>query len=149
MPGGKPKDPNYWSKYRAAHPAYRERQRVLKNQRRAAMTAEERRRDRGTRPTRALPPIPALHTGHPLFDEARRYAGKIHSGFHYLTHPYYDDLVSEITLALVEGRKPESARRLFLNHEYNWRTHVVQVDPAWATGDRDDDLPSALKGVEV
>lgn len=127
MPGGRPRDPAYWAKYRASHPEYRERQRVLRRARRARMTPQERRRERGqSKPV--LPPaeLPALHVGHDLFDHAKRIA-KIHHGYKYLTHPFYDDLVCEIVLALVEGRSPLEARSAFLEREYRWRKYAVQV----------------------
>lgn len=91
------------------------------------MTPQERRRERGhSKPV--LPPaeLPALHVGHDLFDHAKRIA-RIQHGFRYLTHPFYDDLVSEIVLALVEGRSPMEARRCFLAAEYAWRHHALQA----------------------
>lgn len=127
MPGGKPKDPDYWKKWRAAHPAYRARERARKRALIKGMTLEERRRDRGPERRVASPPvvIPPLHTGHPLFDEAIR-ATRFRPGFKYLTHPYYDDLVSAIVLGLLEGRSAEAVRHEFLSKEMAWASHIVQ-----------------------
>ena len=88
------------------------------------MTPEERRRDRGRRKARpGYPGIPPLHRGHELFDRARRMA-RVTNGFKCLTHPFYDDLISEIVLGLLEGR-PEAAQKAFLAKERNWLHHTI------------------------
>jgi hypothetical protein len=92
------------------------------------MTPAQRRVERGSRrPVPPSEPIPALHTGHALFDQARRLQGSTRSGFKSLVHPYYDDLIGEIVLALVEGRSGIEARRAFLEAEYAWRRNAIQM----------------------
>ena len=73
-------------------------------------------------------PLPSLHQGHELFDRARKMA-RITNGFKALEHPYYDDLLSEIVLGLLEGR-PEAAQKAFLARERNWQHHTISLR-AW------------------
>ena len=65
------------------------------------------------RRSRAIPPVPALHVGHDLFERAREVVGPRRSTLVTLHDPLYDDLVSEATLALIEGRDPADAVRAF------------------------------------
>jgi hypothetical protein len=94
------------------------------------MTPEQRRRDRGQRAVPLSAPLPAIHVGHDLFDHAKRMA-RLRVGFRYLTHPFYDDLVSEIVLALLEGRSGLGARYDFLRAEYEWRSNALQLRPGY------------------
>jgi hypothetical protein len=57
--------------------------------------------------------MPSLHQGHDLFEEARRIVGPRRSSLVILHDPLYDDLLSEATLALIEGRDPEEAVRAY------------------------------------
>jgi hypothetical protein len=57
--------------------------------------------------------MPTLHVGHDLFELARRIVGPRRSGFVVLHDPLYDDLLSEATLALIEGRDPREAVRAY------------------------------------
>lgn len=94
------------------------------------MTPEERRRDRG-QPSHARPSdttvIPPLHQGHELFEKAREIAG-FRSGYKHYKHPYYDDVISEIVLALLEGADPVEARKRVLFDEKRWR-EVLRIWP--------------------
>ena len=125
---GKPKDPDYWRKWRAAHPDYRKREGERRRRRRACMTPEERRKERGRSVRRAREPveIPPLHQGHDLFDQAKRIAGMT-SGFKYLTHPFYDDLISELGVGLLEGADPTEVRRSFLRRERDWLFKTISL----------------------
>jgi hypothetical protein len=118
-------DAAYYRRWRAEHPAYRARQNELRNLRRRLHGREDRSRERRPPPP-PLAPILPLHTGHDIFSHAKRLA-RISPGYRYLIHPFYDDLVSEIVLALVEGRSPMEARSKFLRSEYGWRNHALQV----------------------
>lgn len=57
--------------------------------------------------------MPPLHDGHDLFEEARRVVGPRRTSLVLLDDPLYDDLLSEATLALIEGRDPWEAVRAF------------------------------------
>jgi len=72
--------------------------------------------------------IPPLHQGHDLFDQAKRLAC-LTSGFEYLTHPFYDDLVSELVLGLLEGADPVEVRRSFLRRERDWLFKTISLKP--------------------
>jgi hypothetical protein len=54
-----------------------------------------------------------LHRGHRLFERARRIVGPRTTTLVSLADPLYDDLVSEATLALLEGRDPKDAVRAY------------------------------------
>lgn len=111
---GKPKDPHYWRKWRAAHPEYqaRERQR-LRSQTRNHHTAGERRKSRAI-DREPLPPLfPELHHGAALswWDEELRL-----------------DLKQEAELALLEGRDPVLAVRQYASREVAWYRATRELD---------------------
>jgi hypothetical protein len=54
-----------------------------------------------------------MHIGHDLFELARRILGPRPGTLVTLEDPLYDDLLSEATLALVEGRDPQDAIRRY------------------------------------
>lgn len=126
---GKPTDPHYWSKWRAAHPGYRDREHARLKARRQRMTPQERAADRGRpRPALRYEPVPSLHVGHDLFDEAKRHAAA--AGIHpdrrdHVYDPYYEDTVSEVVVALLEGRDPASAIASHRSRHHAWRAHHV------------------------
>jgi hypothetical protein len=101
------------------------------------MTPEERRKDRGgqthhARLSDSVAVIPPLHQGHELFDQAKAIA-RMTSGFKYLTHPFYDDLLSELVVALLEGADPVEVRRSFLARERAWLFRTISLT-AWVEG---------------
>jgi hypothetical protein len=106
-------DAAYHRAWRAAHPEYRERQNRLRNQRRRRDGRGDRSGEYARRRSRATPPMPGLHVGHDLFDRAREVVGPRRSSLVTLRDPLYDDLVSEATLALIEGRDPGAAIRSY------------------------------------
>jgi hypothetical protein len=106
-------DAAYYRAWRAAHPAYRERQNRLRNERRRRSGRGDRSAEYAGRRGRAIPPLPALHVGHDLFARAQAIVGPRPSTLVTLHDPLYDDLVSEATLALIEGRDPADAVRAF------------------------------------
>ena len=67
--------------------------------------------------SRAIPSVPGLHLGHDLFEQARRIVGPRRTGLTTLYDPLYDDLLSEATLALLEGRDPADAIRHYRTSE--------------------------------
>ena len=111
------RDAAYYRAWRAAHPEYRARQNRLRNERRARNGRGDRSAEYAKRRSRALPPIPTLHVGHDLFEVAREVVGPRTSTLVHLADPLYDDLVSEATLALIEGRDPDDAVRAYRARE--------------------------------
>lgn len=112
----------YYREWRAAHPAYRDRQRLLKNARRrlqprGSRAAEYARRSRAV----TLAPMTTLHHGHALFDAARAVVGPARSGLTILYDPLHEDLLSEAVVALIEGRDPSAAVRAYRAAETTWR----------------------------
>jgi len=106
-------DAAYHRAWRAAHPEYRARQNRLRAERRRRQGRENRTVEYARRPSRARPSIPGLHVGHELFELARRIVGPRRTALQTLYDPLYDDLVSEATLALIEGRDPREAIRRY------------------------------------
>jgi hypothetical protein len=106
-------DAGYHRAWRAAHPAYRERQNRLRNERRRRNGRGDRSAEYARRRSRAIPPLHGLHTGHDLFERAREVVGPRRSTMVMLHDPLYDDLLSEATLALIEGRDPAEAIRAY------------------------------------
>jgi hypothetical protein len=106
-------DAAYFRAWRAAHPEYRARQNRLRNERRRRSGRGDRTAEYLRRKSRAIPGVPGLHVGHRLFEEARRIVGQRHSTLTTLHDPLHDDLLSEATLALLEGRDPVDAIRRY------------------------------------
>ena len=99
----------YHRAWRAANPDYRERQNRLRNERRRRDGRGDRSAEYARRKSRAIPPIPPKHLGHQLFELARRIVGPQQTTLVTLKDPLHDDLLSEATLALLEGRDPADA----------------------------------------
>ena len=110
-------DAAYYRAWRAAHPEYRARQNRLRNERRRRNGRGDRSAEYARRPSRATPELPGLHVGHALFDRARQVVGQPTTTLVSLTDPLYEDLVSEATLALVEGVDPVDAVRRYRARE--------------------------------
>ena len=106
-------DPAYFRAWRAAHPEYRARQNRLRNERRRRNGRGDRSTEYASRTSRATPQLPGMHVGHDLFEMARRIVGPRPGTLVTLEDPLYDDLLSEATLALVEGRDPHDAIRRY------------------------------------
>lgn len=109
-------DAAYYRAWRAAHPGYRARESRLRAERRRRHGREDRSAEYARRRSRArppLPPVPPLHVGHDLFERARRIVGPRRTSLAVLYDPLYDDLLSEATLAMIEGRDPGEAVRSF------------------------------------
>jgi hypothetical protein len=122
----------YFRDWRASHPAYRTRQTALRAERRRRLGREDRSaeytmarsRRHATTPTE---PMPALHQGHPLFDQARSIVGPNRSGLTVWLDPLYDDLISVATLALVRGEDARAAVSRFRSSETAWRRMTCPV----------------------
>jgi hypothetical protein len=107
----------YYRAWRAAHPEYRIRQSRLRAERRLKGRGD-RSAEYARRRSRAIPPIPPLHDGHDLFERARQIVGPRQTTLVTLHDPLHDDLLSEATLALIEGRDPHEAIRSFRSREH-------------------------------
>lgn len=120
--GGKPRDPDYWRKWRAAHPEYRERQRELRNRRRAEQGRGDRSAEYAKKRREPVPPLPELF---PDLVPRRR-----------TTLLFRDeDLRRELRqvreLALLEGANVLNAVRSFARREREWirmTTHLIDQD---------------------
>ena len=111
-------DAAYYRAWRAAHPEYKERENRRRTERRRLNGRGDRSAEYRRRRSRAIPPLPPLHDGHDLFEEARRIVGPRRTTLMSLHDPLHDDLLSEATLALIEGRDPQEAIRSFRSREW-------------------------------
>ena len=87
-------DAAYYRAWRATHPEYRARQNRLRTERRRRQARGDRSAEYAKRASRAIPPVPAMHVGHDLFEEARRVVGPRRTSLTTLYDPLYDDLLS-------------------------------------------------------
>ena len=110
-------DAAYYRAWRAAHPEYRARQNQRRAERRGRFGRGDRTAEYARRRSRAVPSIPPMHAGHVLFEQARRIVGPRRTTLVALHDPLHDDLLSEATLALIEGRDPHEAIRVFRSRE--------------------------------
>ncbi len=110
-------DAAYYRAWRAAHPEYAARQNRLRAERRRRNGREDRSKEYAQQRKPTIPPMPALHLGHELFNLAKRIVGPRKSSLVALYDPLHDDLLSEATLALVEGRDPSEAVRRYRARE--------------------------------
>jgi len=107
----------YYRAWRAAHPEYRIRQNHLRAERRRLKGRGDRTTEYARRRSRSIPPLPPMHAGHDLFERARQIVGPRQTTLVALHDPLHDDLLSEATLALIEGRDPREAIRAFRARE--------------------------------
>jgi hypothetical protein len=110
-------DAAYYRAWRAAHPEYRARQNQLRTERRRVAGRRDRTAEYARRASRALPEVPGMHIGHDLFERARGIVGPRRGTLVTLYDPLYDDLLSEATLAILEGADPEVAVRQYSARE--------------------------------
>ncbi len=120
---GRPASPDYWRQWRAAHPAYRERERErAQARRRAGYRSPKSRRVR-------VVPQPIEAPSHPLLTWAQEIAGGIvrEDGRARLSDELYPDVVSEILLARLERQDPVTRATAWLRSERSWRHHVAPL----------------------
>ena len=120
-------DALYHRRWRAAHPEYRARQNRLRNERRRRLGRGDRSAEYRRRASRALPAIPGLHDGHDLFEQAHRIVGPKRRSLSTLHDPLHEDLLSEATLALLEGRDPADAVRSYGARERSYGRITCQL----------------------
>jgi hypothetical protein len=120
---GRPASPDYWRRWRAAHPAYRERERErAKARRRAGYRSPKTRRPR-VEPDHVEPePHPLLVWAQALATDLVREDGRPR-----LSDELYADVVGEILLARLERQDPVARARAWLRAERSWRHHLAPL----------------------
>lgn len=112
-------DPSYYREWRAAHPGYREREAARNRARKAAMTPEQRRLDRGKpkpKPKLQQKPLPVLMPG------LQRGAA-----ISFWEDELRLDLAQEMALALIEGRDTQQAVTDYKKREHMWRAMTCPI----------------------
>jgi hypothetical protein len=118
---GRPTSPEYWRRWRAAHPAYRDRERErARARRRAGYRAPKAKRLKVT----AEPVAVALH---PLLVWAQDLAAGLvrEDRRSCLSDELYPDVVGELLLARLEHRDPVKRATAWLHAERSWRHHIA------------------------
>jgi hypothetical protein len=119
---GRPASPDYWRKWRAGHPAYRERERErARTRRRAGYRSPKTHRVRVVEPIEAEP--------HPLIAWARQLATDLvrEDRRVQLSDELYPDVVGEILVAKLERKDPVASATAWLQSERSWRNHVAPL----------------------
>jgi hypothetical protein len=131
---GKPRDPEYWRKWRAAHPEYQARERA--RSRRRPRRYDDRRAEyrKQTERRRRLRLREIAENGwvidhHPLLEQAKAIASSLTSPDRRSVayEPRWEEAVSVAALALVEGADPEHAVKEHLHWESQWRYRVCPL----------------------
>ena len=120
---GRPASPDYWRQWRAAHPAYRERERERGRARRqAGYRSPKSRRPRLVVEPAAVETDPHLcwaqDVARDLVREDRRAR---------LSDELYADVVGEILLAKLERQDPVARATAWLRAERSWRHHLAPL----------------------
>lgn len=120
---GKPLDPDYWKKWRAAHPAYREREKARSRLSKHHGDRVGQRARARERLLRSRADLGWVETSHPLLDAATaivvRYVRPDRRTV--LFDPLYEDAVMTAVLAILEGADPAEATSCFLRAERSRR----------------------------
>ena len=122
-PMGRPAAPDYWRRWRAAHPAYRERERDrTRARRRAGYRSPKTRRPR-------LVAEPMVVAPHPLMAWAQQLATDlVHEDRRaWLSDELYPDVVGEILMAKLERQDPMARATAWLRAERSWRHHLAPL----------------------
>jgi hypothetical protein len=120
---GRPTSPDYWRRWRAAHPGYRERERERgRARRRAGYRSPETRRPR-------VVAEPTVVAPHPLLVWAQALAASLVREDHRvrLSDELYPDVVSELLLARFDRKDPVARATAWLRRERSWRHHVAPL----------------------
>ena len=115
---GKPRDPDYWKKWRAAHPAYQARERKRSAQR--DRSKEHLRRDYKAEYAKYRAPVAPDEPLPLLFPDLQK--GAVIS---FWEDELRMDMRQEAFLALLEGRDQNEAIRQYARRELEWR-HLVR-----------------------
>jgi hypothetical protein len=120
---GRPASPDYWRRWRAAHPAYRERERERGRTRRRAGYRSP------TSPRVRVEPEAVQSAPHPLLTWAQELAASIvrEDGRTRLSDELYADVVGEILLARLERQDPVARATAWLRAERSWRHRLAPL----------------------
>lgn len=116
--------------HRAWRMAHRDAERARKARYRATEAGRRSRaREYARRRSRAAPPLPALHTGHPLLEAACALVPAPAPGARlaWREELLAQDLRSEAVLAQLEGRDPVAAVRAYRAREGAWAALAVPL----------------------
>ena len=120
---GRPASPDYWRRWRAAHPAYRERERQRgRTRRRAGYRSPKTRRPRVVPAPVEVEPHPLLTWAHELAADLVREDRRAR-----LSDELYADVVGEILLARLERQDPVARATAWLRAERSWRHHLAPL----------------------
>lgn len=120
---GRPASPDYWRRWRAAHPAYRERERERgRARRRAGYRSPTSQRPRAVPESIEPEPHPLLAWAQDLAADLVREDGRV-----LLSDELYPDVVSEILLAKLERKDPVAQATAWLRAERSWRHHLAPL----------------------
>jgi len=123
---GRPKDPDYWRRWRAEHPAYREREKARAKARRAkqgrSWSPKERESQRRRR-QRQRADHGWVETHHPVMEQAaaitQQHIRPDHRSL--ILDPMYEDAHSAAVLALISGEDAHAAVLATIREERAWR----------------------------
>jgi hypothetical protein len=132
---GKPKDPDYWRKWRARNPEYRERERLRAQKRRrdgkrGDRSGEYRRRSARLRAQREAEAPSALAT-HPLINCAKCMVSSVMKQDRrtYVYDDLFDEAVSEVLLAWTLGEDPKEGIERVRKASTAWKArNITGVD---------------------
>jgi hypothetical protein len=120
---GRPTSPDYWRRWRAEHPGYRERERERgRARRRAGYRSPKTRRPRVVVGPMVVAPEPLLAWAQGLATGIVREDRRVH-----LSDELYPDVVSELLLARLERKDPVARAIAWLHRERSWRHHVAPL----------------------
>ena len=127
--GTKPRDPQYWAKWRARHPEYRARERTRRQEwkrtHRAQVNASEQARRRRRRAeVEELPPF----AGHELFDEVAPLLPPERRGaaLRFANEVDREDALMDAIVARLEGRDPVAAIRRTFADAKAWASRMTR-----------------------
>jgi hypothetical protein len=119
---GSPASPDYWRRWRAAHPTYRDRERERGRARRRAGYRSPKTRRTKSEAEPVAAPHPLLTWAHGLAVGLVREDRRVH-----LSDELYPDVVSEILLARLEHKDPVARATAWLRAERSWRQHLAPL----------------------
>jgi hypothetical protein len=122
-PIGRPASPDYWRQWRAAHPAYRDRERErARARRRAGYRSQKARRKQVFVEPMLVAPHPLLSWAQEVATALVREDRRVH-----LSDELYPDVVSELLLARLEREDPGARATTWLRAERSWRHHLAPL----------------------
>jgi hypothetical protein len=120
---GRPASSDYWRRWRAEHPGYRDRERARARARRQVGYRSPK------TPRSRVDVEPIAVAPHPLVTWAQELAANLvrKDLRTHLSDELYPDVVSEILLARIERQDPVARATAWLRTERSWRHHVAPL----------------------